>query len=61
MNKHNCFECFESDSVATNDTKHIVKGHCSICMSRMIKIYRYQGTYERAGFKKLDPVPDEAS
>jgi len=60
MEEHDCFEHFGIDSLDTSDTKYVLFGHCRICMSRMLKVFRYQGTYERESMKRLDPKKEKS-
>lgn len=59
MKKHNCPDHFNESGVGTSDTKIVISGHCGMCQHRMLKIYRYQGTYDKDTMKKLDPRPVE--
>ncbi|HEC60748.1 hypothetical protein LCGC14_0460900 [marine sediment metagenome] len=59
MEEHDCLETFMVDSADISDTKYVSMGHCSICMKRMLKVYRYQGTYDRENMKKLVPKKEE--
>jgi len=61
MKKHNCIEQFVEFRLDKSDIKYISIGYCSVCQNRMMKIFRYQGTYQRGGsMKKLDPKKEKS-
>lgn len=55
MEDHSCVDHFFETLIDRSDTKIVVKGFCTLCLNRMMKIFRYQGTYERSDMNKLDP------
>ncbi len=59
MKKHDCIKRFIEIQLEKSDTKHVITGYCTMCQRRMLKIFRYQGTYERDTMKKLDPKKEK--